>query len=78
MCAVKNEICSVGGPECHQLLSISHLLFLLCWGGNGCDVSAFQELFEFADWGCQFGVCPWTVGEGQGGGAALRAWYSDV
>lgn len=31
MCAVKNEICNVGGPVCHQSLNISeYLMFFLC------------------------------------------------
>lgn len=66
MCAVKNEICNVGGPVCHQLLTISHLMLFLCvthGAGNGCDESLLYKNclnLEFRD-----------VREGQGGGAAL-------
>lgn len=58
MCTVKNEICSVGGPECHQLLSISHLLLLLCWGGSAVMSLLSRSCLNWQIGGVSLGFVP--------------------
>lgn len=78
-CTVTSEICDVGGPVCHQFLSISHLMFFLCVarGLSGLEAAVMSLCFRRVVWSCKLGLSlrGFSLGcgrEGQGGGAALR------